>query len=134
VKGYPLSRSAKQIVIVVDDDSQIRESLESLLESAEFGVATFPSAEAVLESDTLAEASCLITDVRMPGMQGTELQHRTKRDYPQLPVIVITGHRDGQIKERALSNGAAFLLYKPFDPDDLLHAVRSAIRDSAKEV
>jgi FixJ family two-component response regulator len=111
----------------VDDDFQIRESLESLLRSAEFSSAAFSSAEDALQSGILEEASCLITDVRMPGMHGDELQRRLKRDYPKLPVILISGHRDEQVRQSALSDGAVALLYKPFDPDDLLRAICKAI-------
>jgi FixJ family two-component response regulator len=117
----------KQIVIVVDDDAQFRESLESLLKSADLGAAAFSSAEEALQSAILAEASCLITDMRMPGMHGLELQRLIKREYPELPVIFITGHRDEQIRQSVLSEGAVALLYKPFDPDDLLRAIHEAI-------
>ena len=122
------------MVIVVDDDFQVREALESLLKSAEFSSVAFPSAEDLLESGSLAEASCVITDVRMPGMQGLELQRRIEREYPKLPVIMITGHRDEQTRQRALSQGAAAFLYKPLDPNDLFHALYSAMSDSEKDI
>ena len=125
--------AAKQLVIVVDDDLQIRESLESLLKSAEFSAAAFSSAEDVLHSGLLTKASCLITDVRMRGIQGVELQRRLKCQYPSLPVIIITAYRDDRIRQSALSDGAAFFLYKPFDPNDLLGAVHSSICESAKD-
>ena len=117
----------KQLVVVVDDDSQIRESLESLLKSAEFSAATFSSAEDVLKSRLLSEASCLITDVRMSGIQGVELQRILRRRYPRLPVIIVTAHRNERTRQNALSDGAAFFFYKPFNPIDLLGAVHSAI-------
>lgn len=121
-------------MIVVDDDAQVRESLESLLKSADFGAAAFSSAEEALESAILAEASCLVTDVRMPGMHGLELQRLIKRNYPALPVILITGHRDEQIRQSILSDGAVALLYKPFDPDDLLRTIHEAIGDLTKVI
>jgi FixJ family two-component response regulator len=127
-----LGQSAKHLVIVVDDDSKIRESLESLLKAAEFTVGVFSSAEEVLQSDILARASCLITDVRMPGIHGPELQHLIKRDYPKLPVIFITGHRDEHIKQNAFSDGASFFFYKPFDPKTLLRAIHIGIFGSAQ--
>ena len=86
-----MSRIANQIVIVVDDDSQIRESLQSLLHAADFGTAVFSCGEDALHSGLLAAANCLITDVRMPGMSGLDLLRRVKRDYPKLPVIMISG-------------------------------------------
>jgi len=119
------------MVLVVDDDIHVREALEGLLKSARVRSATFSSAEEVLESGKLAEASCVISDVRMPGMHGVELLRRIKQDYPTLPVIMISGHRDEQVKQSALTEGAAVFLFKPLEPDHLLHAVHSALRDSA---
>jgi FixJ family two-component response regulator len=97
------------------------------LKSADLSAVAFSSAEEALQSALLAEASCLITDVRMPGMHGLELQRRIKRDFPELPVILISGHRDKQIKQSVLSEGAAALFYKPFDPNDLLRAIHEAM-------
>jgi two-component system response regulator FixJ len=118
----------------VDDDPQVRESLESLLKSADFCAVVFSAAEEALQSAVLAEACCLITDVRMPGMHGPELQLRIKAKYPELPVILITGHRDEQIRQSVLSEGAVALLYKPFDPDDLLRTIHGAVYDSSKAI
>jgi FixJ family two-component response regulator len=97
------------------------------LKSADFGAVAFSSAEEALQSALLAEASCLITDVWMPGMHGLELQRRIKREYPELPVILISGHRDKLIRQSVLSEGAVALLYKPFDPNDLLRAIHEAM-------
>jgi FixJ family two-component response regulator len=116
----------------VDDDLEIRESLAGLLSSAEFGAATFSTAESALESGVLAEACCLITDVRMPGMQGTEFQRRLRHEHPALPVIMITAHPDEELKRSVLANGVAYLFYKPFDPNDLLQAIHSAISGCEK--
>jgi two-component system, LuxR family, response regulator FixJ len=129
-----LSRSANQIVIVVDDDSQIRESLQSLLHAADFGTAVFSSAEDALHSGLLAEANCLVTDVRMPGMSGLDLLHCVKRDSPKLPVIMISGHHDDHVRVSAIADGAVMLLYKPFDPNDLLRVIQEAISESEKAV
>lgn len=128
-----LSSSAKHFVVVVDDDAKMRESLEALLQSAEFSVAVFASAEDTLQSLMLAEANCLVTDIRMPGMHGLELQRRVKHDFPLLPVILITGNYDEQVELRALADGAVKLLYKPFDPTDLLNCIRLAIAKTSKE-
>jgi two-component system response regulator FixJ len=114
-------------VVVVDDDAKMRESLESLLQSAEFSVAVFGSAEDTLQSPSLAKANCLVTDVRMPGMHGLDLQRRVKRDFPHLPVILITGNYDEQVETRAMADGAVGMLYKPFDPTALVDCIRSAI-------
>lgn len=117
----------KHIVVGVDDDTRIRESLESLIESAGFTSLLFPSAEEFLRSGTLAEASCLITDVRMASMDGIELQRRARVDRPQLPVIFISGHHNDEIRRKALEGGAIAFMYKPFDPGDLLAAINQAM-------
>ena len=117
------------IVVGVDDDIRIRQSIESLVESAGFASLLFPSAEEFLKSGKLAEVSCLITDVRMSGMDGIELQQRVRFDRPQLPVIFISGHHDDAIRRKAVEDGAFAFMYKPFDPGDLLVAVTRAVND-----
>jgi FixJ family two-component response regulator len=117
------------VVVGVDDDIRIRESIESLVESAGFASLLFPSAEEFLKSGKLAEVSCLITDVRMSGMDGIELQRRVRFDRPQLPVIFISGHHDDEIRRQALEGGAFAFMYKPFDPGDLLGVVNRAVGD-----
>ena len=116
-----------QIVVGVDDDFRIRESIESLVESAGFTSFVFSSAEEFLRSGKLFEASCLITDVRMVGMDGLELQHRLRLGRPELPVIFISGHHDDEVERKALQGGAFAFMYKPFDPVDLLEAVNQAM-------
>src|ERR1700681_3568675 len=100
-------------IVGVDDDFRVRESIESLVESAGFAPLVFSSAEAFLESGKLAEAICLITDVRMPGMDGIELQRRARLERPKLPIIFITGHYDDESRRRALGGGAIKLMHKP---------------------
>src|SRR5216683_4531493 len=106
---------AKHIVVGVDDDFRVRESIESLVESAGFAPLVFSSAEAFLQSGKLNEAICLITDVRMPGMDGIELQRRVRLERPKLPIIFISAHFDVEIRQRALDGGAVDFMYKPFD-------------------
>ena len=119
---------------MVDDDYRIRAAIEGLLKAAEFRAIAFSSAESALESGLLAQSSCLITDVRLEGMQGLDLLRRSKLSYPKLPVIVISGHLDEQIKLRALSGGAAIVLSKPLDPDGLLQAIQTAILCSNRDI
>ena len=121
------------IVAAVDDDFRVRESIESLLESAGYAPLVFSSAEEFLQSGTLAEAACLIADVRMPGMDGIELQRRIRLERPQLPVIFISAHHDDAIRQRALRGGAVDFLYKPFDGEDLLRAIGRAMSESPNE-
>lgn len=118
---------SKQIILVVDDDRETREALASLLCAAQFSAAVFGSAKDVLQSSLLAQACCLITDVRMPGMSGFELKQALKRHYPRLPVFLITGHRDEQTLQREMREGEGRFFYKPIDPDILLEAIRSAV-------
>jgi FixJ family two-component response regulator len=123
----------KQFVIAVDDDFRVRESIESLVESAGYAPLMFSSAEEFLESGTLAGAMCLITDVRMPGINGIELQRRIRTERPKLPVIFISAHNDDETRQRALDDGAARFLYKPFDAGELLEAIRVALTNSLNE-
>jgi FixJ family two-component response regulator len=118
---------AKPIVAVVDDDPRIRESLDSLIESAGLKARVFSFAEEFLQGEILAETSCLITDVRMPKMDGLELQRRIRLARPELPVIFITGHHEDDVERLALAQGAAFFLRKPFDAGELLRATRLAL-------
>jgi FixJ family two-component response regulator len=113
-------------VLVVDDDPRVRQSLESLLISAGFDVRLFGSGAEVLQSGALDAAGCLITDVRMPGIDGWELQRRTRSAHPLLPLIFVTAHQDEGGFHRALSGGAFAFLYKPFDGEELLRTVEAA--------
>lgn len=115
------------IVAAVDDDFRIRESIASLLESAGYAAMVFSSAEEFLGSGTLAAAACVITDVRMPGMDGIELQRRIRLERPALPVILISAHYNAEVRETAIHQGAIDFLYKPFDATDLLKMVQSAV-------
>jgi FixJ family two-component response regulator len=120
---------AKALVVGVDDDHRVRESLARLAKSAGYDPRMFPSAESVLESGALAEAACLISDIRMPGIGGLELQRRVKDAYPKLPVILISAHVDEEVRSRALCEGAREFLYKPFDGEELLRAIQRAIEN-----
>jgi FixJ family two-component response regulator len=122
-----MNATSKPIVAVVDDDPRIRESLESLIESAGFEARVFPLAEDFLSGELLAEMDCLITDVRMPKMDGLELQRRVRLKRPELPVIFITAHHDDEVERRALAEGAACFFRKPFDAGELLRATRTAL-------
>jgi FixJ family two-component response regulator len=123
-------RAAKHIVVGVDDDFRVRESIESLVESAGYAPLVFSSAEEFLRSGTLAAASCLITDIRMPGMDGIELQRRIRLDRPSLPVIFISAHTNDEIRQIALDEGAVDFLYKPFDAADLLEIIRASVTNA----
>ena len=114
------------IVAAVDDDRRVLESIQSVLESARYGSVTFESAEAFLLSGALLIVTCVIADVRLPGMNGTDLQRRIRRERGQLPVILITAHDDDDVRRQALRDGAVAFLVKPFDGGDLLEHVARA--------
>lgn len=118
------------IVAVVDDDPRLRESLQDLLASAGFQARLFSSAEEILQENELGVSSCLITDVCMPGMDGWQLQRIALADFPGLPVIVVTAHRNDKARQRALELGAFAHFYKPFDGEELLVAVDSAVQQA----
>jgi FixJ family two-component response regulator len=124
---------AKHFVVGVDDDFRVRESIESLIESAGYSPLLFASAEEFLGSGALKAAVCLITDVRMPGMDGLELQRRVRNDRPKFPVIFISAHYDERTRERALDGGAVCFLYKPFDAAELLRVVQAAVNNCREE-
>jgi len=112
------------IVAVVDDDQSILESLENLLESAGHAVRLFASPAALLKSSSLAEIDFLISDIDMPEIDGFELSQLVHTARPDLPVILITGHRDIGIR----SSGHYRFFQKPFDGEELLSAIDDALR------
>ena len=124
---------AIHIVVAVDYDFRVRESLESLVESAGYEPVVFSSAEEFLQSGTLTAATCVITDVRMPGMDGIELQRRIRLVRPTLPVIFISAHNSTETRQRALDEGAVNFLYKPFNGADLLAAIQAALANTPEK-
>jgi FixJ family two-component response regulator len=114
-------------VAVVDDDELMRGALQGLLELAGFRARAFASAEAFLDSNELHHVSCLITDIRMPGMSGLDLQARLNADEIRIPIIFITAHGDERVRMQALRSGAVEFLAKPFDSEVLLETVRAAL-------
>ena len=114
----------------MDDDFRVRESLKSLLESAGYAPLVFSSAEEFLQSGALATAACVISDVRMPGINGLQLQRRIRLERPALPVILITAHYNAEVRQTAIDEGAVDVLYKPFDAAELLKIIQSALTTS----
>ena len=116
-------------VAIVDDEAALREATDSLLRSAGFRAESFASAEDFLRSKRRDSASCLILDVRLPGMSGLELQRHLAGNGFQIPIVFITAHEDsdGKIQAQALRAGALAFLRKPFDDEELLSGVRSAL-------
>jgi two-component system, LuxR family, response regulator FixJ len=124
--------SDRGIVHIIDDDDALRESLTFLLRTASIDVQSYSSASAFLDSLPAAEnLSCVITDVRMPGMSGIDLLKRLKELKISVPVIVITGHGDVPLAVEAMRSGAMDFLEKPFDDEVLLASVRTARQQRA---
>jgi len=116
-------------VAIVDDDELMRCALQGLLREAGLPARAFASAEEFLSSGLLSLVSCLIADIRMPGMSGLELQARLNAEQVQVPIIFITAHGDERARMQALKAGAAAFLAKPFDDEVLLRSVRAALEN-----
>jgi two-component system response regulator FixJ len=122
-----------QVVHVIDDDAAVRQSLAFLLSTAGFAVRVHESAVGFLEALPTTKAGCIVTDVRMPEMDGLELQRRLRASKVGVPVIVITGHGDVALAVEAMKAGAADFIEKPFDDEVLLGAIRSALARRAED-
>jgi FixJ family two-component response regulator len=119
-----------QLISIVDDDDALRNSLDDLIRSIGFRTQGFPSADAFLSSNQACDTACLILDVRMPGMNGLELQRKMVVANWRIPIIFITSHADDDARARALEAGAVAFLYKPFREEDLLTAINAALKHS----
>lgn len=117
-------------VFVVDDDVSIREALKNLLRSVGLKVETFRSADEFLTSKPASAPSCLILDIRLPGLSGLDLQRQLTQSNREIPIVFITGHGDIPMSVRAIKGGAIEFLTKPFRDQDLLDAVRLAVERS----
>ena len=118
------------MISIVDDDRIVREAMGDLVQSLGYEVATFESAEHFLESGSLAETRCLITDVQMPGLDGLELQRRLLAEGHSTPVIFVTAFSAGSSRRRAMEAGVVGFLSKPFHEDSLIKCVESALNAS----
>jgi FixJ family two-component response regulator len=118
----------RSLVSVVDDDESVRESLPDMLRQLGFAAQAFSSAEAFLASEVVAETSCLILDIAMPGMSGPDLQQELKRRRQEIPTIFITAQGDESVRRHMLARGAAECLFKPFSETALIDALNIAFR------
>jgi FixJ family two-component response regulator len=116
-----------KLVAIVDDDDSVRSTLQDLLRAAGFYSRTFESAEEFLGSGHHQKTACLITDIRMPGMSGLELQARLNAERCRIPTIFITAHGDEEMRFQALREGAVEFLRKPFDDEVLVDSIRAAL-------
>lgn len=119
--------SKTPVIAIVDDDASVREATKGLVRSLGYAVVTFASAEEYLHSDRVADTSCLITDVRMSGMSGLELQERLTAAGYRPPIIFMTAFPDEELCARALNAGAFGFLHKPFSDDGLVECLYRAL-------
>ncbi len=126
VRVLPITESTS-IVLVVDDDVSVRESLELLLRHEGLDVETFVSAQEFLSRPPVTVPSCLVLDISLPGLNGLDLQKRVAVERHEMPVIFITGHGDIPITVQAMKAGAVEFLTKPFSDEILLNAIRNAL-------
>jgi FixJ family two-component response regulator len=122
--------TAKPIVFVVDDDTGVRESLETLIQDEGWQPETFATAQGFLDRQKVFTPSCLVLDISLPGLNGLELQKRVAVERPVIPIIFITGHGDIPMSVGAMKAGAVEFLTKPFNDEVLLSAIRQALERS----
>jgi len=120
----------RPFVAIVDDDRSIRNATQNLLKAAGFATATFEDAESFLRSASFANASCVVADMRMPGMTGLELYHELVALGHRIPTVIITAHPEELTQARAREAGISCYLTKPFAPDELLGCVSEALAKS----
>ena len=116
------------MISIIDDNDSVRESLQRLMRSVGFAVNVFASAEEFLDSDRLRNTDCLILDVRLPGMDGLDLQRHLATSHSEIPIIFITSYDDDEVRARALNTGAVNYFLKPFNDEDLLNAIDAALK------
>jgi len=128
-----LTLSKAPVISIVDDDESVREATEFLVRSLGYAAATYSSAEEYLQSGRLYDCSCLITDLRMPGMSGADLQDALIADGNRTPVIFISASLDEQVRARVLDAGAYGFLHKPFDEQSLIECLNKALNGEPAE-
>ena len=122
--------SGRGNVYVIDDDEAMRDSLDFLLGSADFNVTLFESAHHFLDAVSNIDFGCVVSDVRMPGIDGIELLKRLKASRSAFPVLIMTGHGDVPLAVEAMKLGAADFLEKPFEDDRLIGMIDAALRQA----
>jgi len=123
---------SQPVVYVVDDDDAVRKALSMLIKTAGLAVQAYDSAQAFLDNYSPHQPSCLILDVRMPGMSGMELQEKLINLNINIPIIIITGHGDVPMAVRAVQKGALDFIQKPFEDDMMLERIQKAIEIDTK--
>ena len=114
-------------VFIIDDDTGVRESIQDLVESVGLRCQSFATAQEFLSSERRGGPSCLVLDVRLPGISGFDLQNELRRAGVKIPIIFITGHADVPMTVKAMKSGAVEFLTKPFREQDLLDVIQRAL-------
>ena len=120
--------STRSLVLVIDDDESVRESLPDLLAEFGFSVRAFSSAAEFLASECVSQAQCLILDIALPGMSGPDLWREMRRQGRDVPTIFITGRASEAVRAALITEGAVECLFKPFSDTDLREALDKAFR------
>jgi FixJ family two-component response regulator len=131
-KSAPAKETGKPTVLVVEDDESVRGALANLFQSVGLDVKLFGSASEMLQSGLPARASCLVLDVRLPGLSGLDFQTELAKTNTHIPIIFMSGHGDIPMTVRAMKSGAIDFLTKPFRDQDMLDAVSTAIERDRK--
>ncbi|HEY4309071.1 MAG TPA: response regulator [Pirellulales bacterium] len=120
-------RNEQNLIAIVDDDESVREATKGLMRSMGLAAEAFSSGEDFLRSPHLSRTACLVTDFNMPGMSGLDLLRQVSALSKSIPTIMITAYPNDGVRARALSEGVVCCLVKPFNEDELLECVRSAL-------
>lgn len=121
------------IVAIVDDDQPFRDALASVLKAAGFGVTTYGSAEEYLKSFGRQATTCMVLDIRLPGMSGVELQRHMIESGSSVPIIFVTGHGDDSLRDLLMRAGARSFLSKPVRSDRLIAEIGAVINEEAED-
>ena len=124
--------SSEPTVFVVDDDSEVRDTLQWLVESVGLNIETFASAQEFLNAYDPKRPGCLVTDVRMPGMSGIELQAKLMAEEVTLPIIIVSGYADVPTAVRSMKGGAIDFVEKPFNEQMMLERIQLSILEDAR--
>jgi FixJ family two-component response regulator len=127
-----MTSAASAIVFIIDDDARMRAATERLLKTVGLHFESFATPENFLQKKLPDGPSCLVLDVRLPGMSGLELQSKLNEAEAQIPIIFITGHGDIPMTVKAMKSGAVEFLTKPFRDQDLIDAIQQALKRSSE--
>ena len=125
--------SKAPLISIIDDDALARDGIRELVESFGYKAVTFSSAAHFLDSGVIAETTCLITDLQMPGLNGLDLQEALELRGNQIPIILVSAYPNDRDRTRSLNGGAVGFLSKPFDDEALIKCLTTAIRFAADQ-